>query len=373
MKFSEFFLGTDKEKEAARLVKELKAEANLNRRKLKRLIEAKTISRRRFIRLLGLGLLAGASIAPILPNVVSSQSNKKVDASEADTDQVTPEDETKTAEQQTEILIRKIEDGFKKYADDMRVLTATVSSQQLRAMLNSPFELLDGNRGNLHKNNETNARVGLTEMPLGHYAYGILEKYFKQLDLPLAAYAPQGRNLLISRQYEPAHNIDNSIIYHELVHAVDDIKQREKFRDGKISGYDVITKGQGVTLSSEIKAYALQVEMLNLQLGGELKGSAVKGIRLGTDEQLRKVASELGLKPTQSELGRLQMLYHLLLLADELYPQGIQDGQVTARFTSRLFEENEHRELYAVSQGGKLERLTRDMFNKYQLDFAKLD
>lgn len=327
---------TDKIREARSTVKRLEKEGSLGRRKQAQLEAAQTVlaSRRRFVRNLVLGGLAvaGGGATFLLSSRGKSSSRRSTEAQRGTNPEQEPFSQV-DQEKETDSLIQRVEQGFENFRAVMMPKIEAVPEPRLREELQGPFGLIKLNQEFPNRNGPRFDREALTE---GRERTVLSNPYYftyAATNLPpgyAAAFTPPNRRMELTRDFDKNNIIDILILYHELRHVIMDTNIRMNLAPEKREAYlETFRKKLGagenihVTVSEEVFAYGLELEMLDLFLDGALRETFSGGRVVFPADILQK------LKGRPDQLGVLSFLFDL---AASYYPEGMRvdprDGRI---------------------------------------------
>jgi len=231
-------------------------------------------------------------------------------------------DPQETHAEVTEALILKIEAGMRKLAETAIPLIERIEDERTRNQLMAPFELIELNSENPHKNND---RFLADASPL---VGGVKWKqeavhWFSytadgQANV-VAGFKPPTREMMISPDFDPDNICDLLILFHELTHVAYDTTiryglQTTEQRDNYLEFHDGSTPK--VELVNEIMAYSSEIDMMNLLTHDFLRATIEGGQEIGKveiDDLMRR------LNWPERDRGMFMML---LELAKLYYPMG---------------------------------------------------
>lgn len=173
----------------------------------------------------------------------------------------------------------------------MPLVERSVHTPDLRVALANPFHFINANRTNSLKNYECARRqaqesgIPVEALMLSlrnprHFAYSIEPQLLAEHGAMVGS-APLHRMLGVSLAWDPDNALDRFGIYHETVHMMHQAMQRMRDIESFIAFYAGQTRH--VIIDEEYDAYALELEALNIQLGGELRRTLEAGKNLQPD------------------------------------------------------------------------------------------
>lgn len=344
----------DRIKEAQDTIRLLGDEKTLGRRKQKQLDEAQEVlaDRRRFIRNLLIGSTAvGFGGVEFLLRLTKKESTETPQSTEPKSKPAPRIDQEKA----TDLLIQRVEKGFEHFHATMMPKIETVSEPILRDELKGPFDVIKINQKFPHRNGPRFDREelakGIMQTALSNPYYFTYAATDPQPGLA-ASFMPPSRRMELSTDFEENNTIDMLILYHELRHVVMDSNIRMSFPPNMVEKYmanfsNMLQPGEKkhVNVLEEIFAYGLEIEMLDLCLDGELKGSFLEG---------RPITPEYILQRLKGRTDQLGVIKILLEFASAYYPQGMKVDPIGRRLISNK------RFMDAVSQ--TIEKLGFDPF-----------
>ncbi len=182
-------------------------------------------------------------------------------------------------ENRTDRKIAEIETEMSFFETQVAPLLQTADPAR-RVAITNPFHFLNANKGNTLKNFETASRVALTQgMPVEsillalndprHYGYRLIPDSALRGTGIMIGTIPIQRSVGISEKYDFKNTLNRLTMVHELVHLAHQALQRKKnmmeFLRFHASGR------KHVIIDEEYDAYVVEIETLDLLLGGELR------------------------------------------------------------------------------------------------------
>ncbi len=262
-------------------------------------------------RVLGGLLLAGFTIANIHDCVKDSPSEGVVSsAREGVAGRVAAVESSPEA--RVDALIEKANEGMDRLLKLVGVAIEEIDDPILQRKLMLPFAIMDYNR---EHNPNTNGPRWLATNPTSvedgrFFAFDELPGGLK--DVAAAAYNLASKTLALNPNFDPNNLLHLLVLYHELVHAVQDYEYREK-HGGKaaLNNYFIFNQEGGVKmiLPTEAEAHALEAVIFKL-----LRDKGVK------------------FHPSDSQAGfLLRLLNDMSTLLDS--HGGMKNGEVPSGFT----------------------------------------
>lgn len=361
MNIREFFLGTGAEIEASKTSNDLKAKDHLRDREKRRLEEALSLSRRRFLRsgaVVGAGILIGGGAAVHFGFGKDADKNQNRTNENRDLTQAYEELDGEEITRKTDELILKAEHGFANFetliAPHLRLLPNGAFKDQLQA----PFDLMKINKKNPNKNGPRFNREGRLRQDFLVKVDNLNFFSFEARDNPdlVAGFIPTSRTMQLSPHFDPDNFLDMCVFYHELRHAAQDANVRRNFQtEEQLKAYLAFNRKKSpsdkskVIITEEATAYAFELEILNFLLDGKLRSSVEKGEQF----DINWVRQKLNARKDQNELIEM-----LISFANKYYPEGISTGEFSKRFLDKIAElcrTNGQYEIYIPNSNGKLE------------------
>ena len=174
-----------------------------------------------------------------------------------------------------------------------------------------------------------------------------------------ASFEHPSRILFVNPHFNPDNLLDMLVMFHEVVHALQDFLFRYNLdKKGKFDVYENFFKEDGESNSLvdfEAPAFALEIELLNILLDGELK-RRIQADELDVDF-LESVRRRLKGRPGNQQPGDrdLQTVGMLCNMATYLYPEGYNGGRLPEEFRQYVGFRNKLQfgaELYELGEDG---------------------
>jgi hypothetical protein len=259
--------------------------------------------------------------------------------------------------------IKSIEEGFGSFSTSMAKKMENYPNKEVVLAIEKIFELFRENTNYVHKNAQSRDQLGINNVNPGNFSFH-QRSNLGNMNHVFAAFAPHSRTVELGQEFEPGQFIDNLALFHEVTHVEDDMKARKMHEQGKID-YDFVLKGLGVSVNSEIRAYLLQIMVLDIYLDGFLSSSFKQGVVLD-DRFIIDVASKIGLQPGAHNMSRWQILHKTLELANELWRQ--EPSVINQNFIRRVIGQGQ--KPFVVSPDGTVHELTDDNANNLLSTFS---
>lgn len=191
-----------------------------------------------------------------------------------------PSDMDTSKEAQVEEKIAQIEEAFTAFERTfMPLIEQSAHTPELRVALANPFHIINANRTNPLKNFERAKKKAHTHnLPVEalmlslpdsrHFAYAIEPQALAEQGA-MIGYSPLHRVLAVNSNWNPQNALDRLGVYHETVHMMHQAVNRKKNMEAFIMFY--ANERNRVVIDEEYDAYALELEALDISLGGELR------------------------------------------------------------------------------------------------------
>ena len=308
--------------------------------KVKELERLSAITRRDLFEkiIVGLGLTFGLAGGSIL---FLSQSKEGSHGKDQKKDPIQTIHKTGLTEEQMDILISGIEEGFAEWEKEIRAsveknrgLPLGVTPEHFYA----PFQNIAFNQKNSVKNLQTHIRVnekrGETRIEnINYFSYGTLNEMDAQAKkMTFAAFFnPVRRSLYLDEDCDPYNPTDRLVIYHEVMHALYDANERMQIHTKEeaeeyIESFRVKPGGKmRINIFTEIDAYGSELEIADIMMNGTLRNGTA------TMEDMLRI-----LRPRPAQVSTITMLHRLASL---YFPHGISDGLYNPLFVQYVKDE----------------------------------
>lgn len=214
--------------------------------------------------------------------------------------------------------IKSIEEGFESFSASMAEKMENYPNKVFVPAIEKIFKLFRENTKYIHKNAQPRDQLGISNVDPGNFSFH-QRSNLGNMNHVFAAFAPHSRTVELGQEFEPGQFIDNLALFHEVTHVEDDMEARKMHEQGEID-YGFVLNGLGVSVNSEIRAYLLQIIVLDIYLDGFLSSSFKQGVVLD-DNFIISIASKIGLQSGVHNVPRWEVLYKTLGLANELWRQ----------------------------------------------------
>lgn len=231
------------------------------------------------------------------------------------------------AEAQLQERIEAFEDSFLQYGQDVMLpLIEDIPPEKegLKRALRYPFEAFEENRNNNPlRNSEAARRLAaaknmnwqhylLLNQKEGHFAFDqFSRKNTPKYDDITAGYAPMARTMA----FHPKMNTDNELHQFVIMHECFHIPQMTlRLRTAPKLYAWLYADPRGIhraVVNDECQAYGLQIEALNLRLGGKLKHEAMDGRIVPHEELMQELGAEGEQWMMLNMLGRYARDYYM--------------------------------------------------------------
>lgn len=239
-------------------------------------------------------------------------------------------------EQQTDILIQRIESGFSDFENEVRPLVERVPDAQFRAELMSPFEVMRLNQENPERNGPRYHRVmrehGEIEVQSAN-PYHFFYAANSNLGHMAAGVESLSRVMYLSPNLDTHNYVDMLVFYHELRHVAQHTNIRmnlhspEEWEAYKRFNTMLVGEKPRININEEATAYAFEIELLNLMLNGELK------MKIRSGDQIDIQSLHRRLRGRTNQIGTVELF---VVLARAYYPNGMSSGGFPRRFVDEI-------------------------------------
>lgn len=337
------------------------------RRLERRLDEVRGITRRNLLEKLicGAGIVGGgtAGISFLTENKEGEELHSAVTTKEPDQPETpnTTGSIQEVSEEELQSIIERIELGMSEWETVIREKVEKnggLPSYLKENYFWKPFEMIKLNSQNKSKN----ARALLRQAPesgsmhledVRYFSYDALENFSEGETNTLvtnmsAFFVPIRRRIYLDSEIDPENPSDLLTIYHETIHAAQDLYMRSTMsRDAYFNQVEV-KPGEPVSLDIrfELDAYAMELELADILLDGKLRDGTIK-----TDEIFEKLRANSPVK-----LQYLQVLHDVAKL---YFPLGTSAGGYPNAFYNELVQmyANQGYEIYLSNEKGELRRI----------------
>ena len=322
---------------AAALEHERSTKGLLKGGKEKELQRLRTMTRRDFCEklMVGLGLTAGLAAGGM---ALMPQAGKKEEQDKPDGNSPKKTNESALSEEQMDQLIAGVEEGFLEWGKNIRVLVKENGGLPKGATAEhfyGPFETMELNVENPIKNPVTLKRLHANDHEVkmedvNFFSYGTLDQMDRRIDRSafIALFDPARRSLHLDTNIDSHNPTDMLVIYHEIIHAVQDanirggIRSKEEF--DKYAASLAVKPGGRMRLNiiTEIDAYGSELELANILMKGTLRNGTAT-----MDDMMRT------LRPRPDHVQTVKMLHEL---ASVYFPHGISNGTYSPLFVELI-------------------------------------
>jgi hypothetical protein len=224
----------------------------------------------------------------------------------------------------TDQLIERVERAFKAFGERVLPLIERDADPRMKPFLTASFEVMDLNQNNPEKNyprmqrNFVGPDGGLDDTYKNGSYYWFNYSVESRGNGYAAAYRPTSKTMEVMEDFDEESLFDLLVLFHELKHVVSDAAARMKFQSKEdLMAYVDFHHGSpsNIILNEEVDAYAYDIELFNLMVGGELKAAAQE--RRPVDmTKMADVAKD------QVDLKKLMMIVEWSQI---YYPGGVED------------------------------------------------
>lgn len=221
---------------------------------------------------------------------------------------------------------------------EIKASVLELGPEEVKVLL-SPIELYKRNKGNNLRNDyalrkQDLRRVGPSGLdrtqfvPIQEVSYFFFA-FKDEKEIGAAGYNNENKVVLLKRSFDPYTMLDMLVLYHELVHVLQDISIREKLATPELanrylnfySGSEKRTIG-----SQEHEAYFLELKLLDLHSEGRLSQQAREG-------EIEQEYFKQLLKPTDSQK---ELVGSLTTLALEAFREESANGRFPTGYVSYI-------------------------------------
>lgn len=259
--------------------------------------------------------------------------------------------------------IKSIEEGFGKFSTSVIEKMGNYPNKEVVLAIEKIFKLFRENTNYLHKNAQSRDHLGINNVAPGNFSFH-QRSNLGNMNHVFAAFAPRSRTVELGQEFDPGQFIDNLALFHEVTHVEDDMEARKMHEQGEID-YGFVLKDLGVSVNSEMRAYLLQVIVLDIYLDGFLSSSFKQGV-VPDDSFVISVASKIGLQPDVRNVPRWEILYKTIGLANELWRQ--EPSVVNQNFIRMVIGQGQ--KPFVVSPDRTVSELTDDNANSLLPTFS---
>lgn len=310
------------------------------------------------------GILLGATAAGI-GTVIGSKSKDKTATTapplKPDIRAIDPEEDLLNDSElvsKTDELIAKIEKGFKRFEKEVLPKIKAIPSDWLKDELLGPFNIFNANLSNPNKNTlrhsaELKAERQTTFMPQNPEYFGYIAK--KAYENTPAAFSVIDRTMLISPDIDPENIFDMLILYHELVHVIQDTIARTQLPRETYEDFNIPKPGEKsrIIIDYEVHAYARQIELANVLLNDQLRQIAASGESI--EPHINGLFRAMGI-----DISKYGAAQKLIEFSQIYFPEGMVDGQPSQKFFDAMIAHHRNihgTELYRLNPSGVLEKI----------------
>lgn len=279
----------------------------------------------------GLGVVVTAGGIAFMTKPAEKADHKTADVADVK-DAETPE----LSEEQLDQLISRVEESFLEWEPIIRDHIQKAGGLPPGATeehFYAPFHVLSINKQNALKSARILKRVHAekSEVKMADPNYFVFDT-FDQMRTPLdrsqlaAAFSPASRTLFVDSEIDPQSPFDMLVLYHELMHAVQDAILRARIQSPQefelYKANHSMGNGQKMRINGvhEIDAYGSELEIADLMMGGRLRnGTATMDDMIGV------------FRPRPNQIATVQLLHGLSTV---YFPHGISNGAFDPRFVA---------------------------------------
>lgn len=262
-------------------------------------------------------------------------------------------------EELTDDLIQRAQEAMKTLEQKVSDRLEEMPDSRFKREMMSPFEVVRINERNPEPNgtrfhrlaSESGKRTTKKEDPYFFY-YEAFQR--ASGDRLAAGWNPVHQIMSLATDFDPKNLMDALVLYHELRHAAQTsntllgIKRQEQY-DAWLAfhSYKPGEESPRIILNDEAMAYAMEIEMLNLILGGELE----RKLTAGEEMDREKVAEALNAGSHRRELVLI------LSLAKDYYFEKFNPAEgFNKHFMDAVYDwyANEGYDIYAVKSNGAM-------------------
>ena len=257
------------------------------------------------------------------------------------------------SEEDLDEIITTLENRFLSFGDTLRPHFGEITDEWVRERIDMPFQVVDFNRENgrrnffaMLKSDSEKTGKAMLDHP-DHFVYtlfGLGGTAFRT-ERMTAGFLPLQRMIALDPEVGDANIIDLLVFYHESYHVTQDTFFRSQIsNDEEFRFYESIFQGPveerpKIIIDWELTAYALEIELMDLYLGGRLKG-IVSGFESDPGGVTILLTKELGGREDQYGVVHL-----LARIAHSYYPERMSLGAHTMRYADTVAENYTHVQL----------------------------